>query len=118
MAITNNSRLFYVNDRSELRAVDVDGSNLQNEVFSNIRTLYKSEKKVTALHLENIGQEERIYLGVQDGLMIVDGNGTAKSVKGMEDKYITTKDSILPFLDRKTWPLSEICLYQGGISQP
>ena len=90
MAITNNRRLFYVNDRSELRAVDVDGSNLQNEVFSNIRTLYKSEKKVTALHLENVGQKERIYLGVQDGLMIVDGNGTAKSVKGMEDKYITS----------------------------
>lgn len=89
MAVSESRRLFYVNDRSELRTVDVGGCNLQNEVLSNIKTLYRSDKKVTALHLQTNGKEESIFLGVQDGLVIVDKNGIAKPVKGMEDKYIT-----------------------------
>lgn len=90
MVVTDSRRLIYVNDRSDLRAVDISGNNLRNEVLSNIRTLYHSDKKVTALHLEEKGREDRIYLGVQDGLVVIDRNGVAGSVKGMEDKYITS----------------------------
>ena len=90
MAITDSRRLVYVNDRSELRSVDISGSNLRNELLSRIKTLYRSQKKVTALHLKGDGKDARIYIGVQDGLVVIDGSGTARTVDDMDDKYITS----------------------------
>lgn len=90
MAVTDSRRLVYVNDRSELRSVDISGSNLRNELLSRIKTLYRSQKKVTALHLKGEGQNTRIYIGVQDGLVVIDGDGRARPEKEMDDKYITS----------------------------
>ena len=90
MAITDSRRLVYVNDRSELRSVDIGGNNLRNELLSHIKTIYHSQKKVTALHLEGDGKNTHIYIGIQDGLVIIDGDGTVTPIKEMDDKYITS----------------------------
>ena len=90
MAVTDDRRLFYVNDRFELKSVKVGGSYLKNEIFSRINTIYRSKKKVTALHLDAKGNTPCIYLGIQDGLVTVDETGVADTVSDMSDKYITT----------------------------
>ena len=88
MAVTAGGQLYYVNRRWELCTADISGGNLRNELLSRVHTLYHSKDRVTAMYLDGQTDGERVYLGVQDGLVVVSSDGRTDTIPAMSDKYI------------------------------
>ncbi|WP_336325088.1 hypothetical protein [Porphyromonas pogonae] len=81
--------IYYYNARQELKMINVSGSKLKNMLMHRAATMYQSKDKITAMGVKQTGDKVRVYLGVQDGLVVADGINIPDTVRFFENKYVT-----------------------------
>lgn len=82
--------VYYINNKQVLKRIKVNRKYLGNMLFSSVQVLYQSPTKITAYCLKKEHQKSRVYLGIQDDLVCIDGNGNSFLVDALHNKYITS----------------------------
>lgn len=88
---SDGQKLYYYNTKNEIKELAVSRFLVKNMLFLKPRLIYQSKHKITAAYLKDQDNKKQIYLGIQDGLWVLNPE-TSKidSVPGFEHKYITS----------------------------
>lgn len=82
--------VYYINNKQVLKRIKVNRKYIGNMLFSSAQVLYQSPTKITAFCLKKDPQGSRVYLGIQDDLVCIDGSGNSTLVDALHNKYITS----------------------------
>ena len=82
--------LYGVSNGDKLVRMGVGGNYLRNSITSAAETLYEAPTKITAACMQAGSDGHRVYLGIQDELVAIDGDGIADTVSELSGKYITS----------------------------
>lgn len=83
-------KLFYYNTKQEVKEFTASPFLLKNLLFHSPRTLYQSKHKITAACLRGSADNPSIYLGVQDGLLLLDTKQRVDTVADFAHRYVTS----------------------------
>ena len=88
-AKAHDGYLYYVNSRREVKRIWLTSNFVRNLLLARKEILFHSQAKITSLGM-TIGDDVRLYLGVQDGLVVINPEThEVDSIKKFDDKYIT-----------------------------
>ena len=88
-AKAHDGYLYYVNSRREVKRIWLTSNFVRNLLFARKEILFHSQAKITSLGM-TIGDDVRLYLGVQDGLVVINPEThEVDTIKKFDDKYIT-----------------------------
>ena len=96
--MTDGRYVYYISNKQVLKRLKVNRGYITNQLFSSPKVLYRSPTKITAFYLRQESRGSRIYLGIQDDLVCIDGNGKSVLIDALHNKYITAFYS-LPHTD-------------------
>lgn len=81
--------LYYYTSNDELKRVKLSRNGLKNRLYNPPKTILKSNAKITACSVQQMGEEKYAYVGIQDGLIRLNIDNKIDTVVGFNDKYIT-----------------------------
>lgn len=84
-----NGRIYYYNSRQEVKVLDLSRHLFVNYFFKKPRTLFRSDRKITAWNVSVQKEGVRIMLGIQDGLIALSEDGSFRSFPPFDHSYIT-----------------------------
>lgn len=88
-AKAHDGYLYYVNSRREVKRIWLTSNFVRNLLLARKEILFHSQAKITSLGM-TIGDDVRLYLGVQDGLVVINPEThEVDTIKKFDDKYIT-----------------------------
>ncbi len=85
-----DGRLYCISNGNCLLGLDVHDSYLQNGLLSKAETVYQSSTKITSACICNTDDGHRVYLGIQDELIVIADDGRTDTVTALSGKYITS----------------------------
>ena len=87
-AKAHDGYLYYVNSRREVKRIWLTSNFVRNLLLARTEILFHSQAKITSLGM-TIGDDVRLYLGVQDGLVVINPEThEVDTIKKFDDKYI------------------------------
>lgn len=82
--------LYFYNIDNEFQKMRISDSWIKNTLFNSPKVIFQSEARITAEIVKPVNGEVTTYLGIQDGLVTIDQNGTVTAVPELSKSYITS----------------------------
>lgn len=89
MDIIDNDLYFY-NIDNEFQKMVVSDNWIKNVIFNSPEVILKSEARMTSVNIKKMGEKTFSYLGIQDGLVTIDGNNKIDTIPEFSSEYITS----------------------------
>lgn len=87
----SEDKIYYYNTEQEVKELSVSASPLKNYFMHNSRILYHSRHKITSACLTDKEKTPKLYLGIQDGLLLLDlHSGKVKELSDFSNRYVTS----------------------------
>lgn len=86
----DGNQLYYRTHHQEIKLLEVGDNYFKNELLAAPRTLYLSHDKITDFHLHRSNEENKLFVGVQDGLIVIHDNGIDTIRGEISRQYITS----------------------------
>lgn len=87
--MTDGEYLYYISNKQFLKKVKIRKEYLGNSVAESSEILYQSPTKITASYLQQTQSGNRIYLGIQDNLVIIHNLKANNITYTLDNRYIT-----------------------------
>ena len=87
---TAGEKLYYYNTKQEVKELSVSRFPLKNLFFHSPRIIYQSKHKITSAHLKKRAGGVLIYLGIQDGLLLLDTELHVDTISDFSHRYVTS----------------------------
>lgn len=85
------NKLYYYNTEQEVKELTVSRFALKNQLMNTPELLFHSRHKITSAYLRTKGEKKKIYLGIQDGLLLLDvGSGKVTAFTDFSQRYVTS----------------------------
>lgn len=98
MDISGNDLYFY-NVNNTFQKMRISDNWIKNIIFNSPQDIIQSNEKITSACLKYVDGQTYIYLGIQDGMVIVDQNKKVDTISRLSNAYITSMFSH-PHTDR------------------
>lgn len=89
MDVIDNDLYFY-NVDNEFQKMTISDNWLKNILFNSPEVILKSEARMTSVNIKKMGEKIFSYLGIQDGLVTIDGNNKIDTIPEFRSEYITS----------------------------
>lgn len=83
-------KLYYYNTKQDVKELTISRFPLKNLLFHSSRSLYQSKQKITSAYLEKKAGNQQLYLGVQDGLLLLDTHQKVDTLSDFAHRYVTS----------------------------
>lgn len=85
----SGSQLYFYNSDNKLQKMNITDNWIKNLLFYSPEDIVQPKEKIIAAKINNDRKSPLIYLGIQDGMLLVDNN-RIDTVKQLSDAYITS----------------------------
>ncbi len=82
--------LYFTNADNQFQKMTVSKSWIRNKLFNSPKVIYKSESRITAVSIKQMGAKAISYLGIQDGLISIDEKNHVDTISAFAREYITS----------------------------
>lgn len=87
----SRDKIYYYNTEQEVKEVSISTSPLKNLIAHGTRTIYQSKHKITSACLKNRDDIPEMYLGIQDGLLLLNlKSGEVRELPSFSNRYVTS----------------------------
>lgn len=82
--------LYFYNIDNEYQKMTISDGWIRNTLFNSPRIILKSGARITSAGIKKMGEKTLSYLGIQDGLIVVDENNRIDTIPEFSSEYITS----------------------------
>jgi hypothetical protein len=85
-----DDELYFYNLDNEFQKMTLSDSWIKNIIFNSPQVIFKPEARITSISIKKMGEKTFSYLGIQDGLVTIDGNNKIDTIPEFSSEYITS----------------------------
>ncbi|WP_155941827.1 hypothetical protein [Prevotella sp. AGR2160] len=86
----HQGRFFYLDNQRRIYSITLGRQLWGNYLTAFQKELFSSKSKVTALHIDSDNGPQQLMIGLQDGLVMIDGNGRTDTLPSLRNQYVTS----------------------------